>query len=216
MGRNKLPQKKLKPTVPFSPSKRHTVQTLRKQGKTLGEIGAELDVDPSTVSRGLKKLGRSHQYYKEPVRSGRPPKVTAADRHALCVAIESGVEPDATSAHATITPHLSVTTTRRILRNMGLNGRRRCAVAHITEGHAEKHFNIANERGEYTDEDWDSWVFTDESRISLWGSDGCLWCRRRPGEALLPRNVKPKKAYGGGGLMVWGYITKSRVGRLHC
>jgi hypothetical protein len=63
---------------------------------------------------------------------------------------------------------------------------------------------------------WHHVVYTDESRINLWGSDGEQWCCRGPREANLPRNLKTTKQQGGGGLMVWGCITSEGVGWLYC
>jgi hypothetical protein len=85
----------------------------------------------------------------------------------------------------------------------------------LTEAQAAKRLDIAIEWGKWTFEDWAHIFFLDESQISLWGSDECMWCHRHPGEAFLPQNFKPKKAFGGRGLMVWGFIMPNGVGHLH-
>jgi hypothetical protein len=61
---------------------------------------------------------------------------------------------------------------------------------------------------------WKHVGFSDESKFMLFGSDGRLYCRRRPGEALAPQNVQPMVKYGGRSVMVWGVITWNGVGCL--
>lgn len=58
-------------------------------------------------------------------------------------------------------------------------------------------------------------IFSDESKFVLFGLDGKQYCRRRPGEELLPRNVKKTVKHGGGNVMVCGCLTEHGPGRLH-
>ena len=62
---------------------------------------------------------------------------------------------------------------------------------------------------------WHNVVFSDESKFNLFGSDSRQYCRRRPGEEFLDRNVKKVVKHWGGSLMVWGCITPQEPGRLH-
>jgi hypothetical protein len=60
---------------------------------------------------------------------------------------------------------------------------------------------------DWSDDKWATVVYSDESKFNLFGSDGKRYCRRRPGEEFLDRNVKKTVKHGGGSLMVWGCIT---------
>ena len=62
--------------------------------------------------------------------------------------------------------------------------------------------------------DWRRVVFSDESKFLLF-SDRSSYVRRMPGEAMLPQCLQPTVKHGGGGVMVWGCISYSGVGRLH-
>ena len=81
--------------------------------------------------------------------------------------------------------------------------------------HIKQQKKWAEEVADWSEEDWDLVLFSDESQFNLFGSDGRQWCWRRVGEECLLRNVKKRVKHGGGSLMVWGCITPWGVGRLH-
>jgi hypothetical protein len=98
---------------------------------------------------------------------------------------------------------------------MGLVGRHRHTKAALTKKQAKARLAWGKAHQGIHIDIHKTTVYSDESRINLWGSDGEQWCRRRPGEANLARNLKTTKQQGGGGLMVWGCISHEGVGRLY-
>ena len=72
----------------------------------------------------------------------------------------------------------------------------------------------AKEHQGWAKEDWARVIWSDESKISIFGSDGINYVRRRPGEGLLPECtlVKMKHTIS---VMVWGCMTRDAVGRIH-
>jgi len=68
---------------------------------------------------------------------------------------------------------------------------------------------------EWTQEDWDTIIFSDESKFNLYGSDGCRYCRRGVGKERLTHNVEERVKYSGGSVMVWGCIMAQGTSRLH-
>jgi hypothetical protein len=73
----------------------------------------------------------------------------------------------------------------------------------------------AEDHVDWTQEDWDKVWFSDELKFKLFGSDGCQWCRRRPGKEYLDHNVKQTVKHRGENVMVWRCITPNGTGRLH-
>jgi len=65
----------------------------------------------------------------------------------------------------------------------------------------------------HKDYDWDKVGFSDESRFCLF-SDRPVLVRRRKGKENLPECLNPTVKHGGGGIMVWGIITRKGVGRI--
>jgi hypothetical protein len=62
---------------------------------------------------------------------------------------------------------------------------------------------------------WKTVLFTDESKFSIFGSDGPQNVWRKPKkEELDPKNVIPTVKHGGGHAMVWGCMSYAGVGEL--
>ena len=54
---------------------------------------------------------------------------------------------------------------------------------------------------------WKTTVFSDESKLNIFGSDGRRMMWRKPNEALKIKNIKPTVKHGGGSVMVLGSMT---------
>src|SRR5690349_14381422 len=72
--------------------------------------------------------------------------------------------------------------------------------------------NFAQRYQNWTVEDWERVVWSDETKINRLGSDGIKWAWKKPGERLTKRLVKETVKFGGGSLMLWGCMTASGVG----
>ena len=66
----------------------------------------------------------------------------------------------------------------------------------------------------WTIEDWKQVLWSDETKILIWGSDGLQWVWKKHGEALNDRLITPTVKHGGGRIMVWGCMGWNGVGVL--
>ncbi|KAG8963250.1 hypothetical protein FRC05_004813 [Tulasnella sp. 425] len=66
----------------------------------------------------------------------------------------------------------------------------------------------------HTEDDWKRYVWSDETKIKRWGSDGKQYVWVRPGEGLSERTVQATLKHGGGSLMVWGAMHWTGPGQL--
>lgn len=55
-------------------------------------------------------------------------------------------------------------------------------------------------------------MWSDETKINRFGSDGRIWVWKKSQEKLSKRLVKPTVKFGGGSLMIWGCMTAHGVG----
>ncbi|KAL0182604.1 hypothetical protein M9458_021979, partial [Cirrhinus mrigala] len=91
-------------------------------------------------------------------------------------------------------------TVRRELHGMGFHGRAAASKPYITKCSAKRRMQWCKARRHWTLEH-------DESRFSIWQSDGRVWIWRLPGERYFVK-------FGGGGIMVWSCFSGAGLGRL--
>ncbi len=60
---------------------------------------------------------------------------------------------------------------------------------------------------------WNHVLWSDETKINLFGSDGVKRVWRQPGEEYKDKCVLPTVKHGGGSVMVWGCM--SAAGTVH-
>lgn len=61
---------------------------------------------------------------------------------------------------------------------------------------------------------WKNVIFSDESKLNIFGSDGkkYVWCK--PNTSLQTKHLKPTVKHGGGHVMIWGCMAYSGVGNM--
>ena len=111
--------------------------------------------------------------------------------------------------------HISTQTVCNCLRQSGLLPRRACIRIPLTRLHKEARLNWAQDQINWTDNDWDPVLFTDESRycIDITYRRIPLW--RRSGERFQDANISERDRYGGGSIMVWASISRGGRTDLH-
>ncbi len=61
---------------------------------------------------------------------------------------------------------------------------------------------------------WNHVLWSDETKINLFGSDGVKRVWRQPGEEYKDKCVLPTVKHGGGNVMVWGCMSAAGTGEL--
>lgn len=107
---------------------------------------------------------------------------------------------------------LSSNSVRRALRRNGLQSRVKQKKPLLKKKHRQQRLLFAKKYKNWTVDDWKQVIWSDETTINLYGSDGRSYCWKRPGEQLQPHHIKPTVKYGGGSIFVWGCITSQGVG----
>ncbi|KAJ8891751.1 hypothetical protein PR048_004304 [Dryococelus australis] len=116
--------------------------------------------------------------------------------------------------HTTTRVSISIGTLSTEAHRLGYFGRAAAHEPHITTSNKARRLRWCLERRNWTLEQWKSVLWSDESRFTLFRSDGRVWVWRLLGERLLPECVVPTRKFGSGGVMVWGCFTAFGVGPL--
>ncbi|KAG0862708.1 hypothetical protein G6F16_012327 [Rhizopus arrhizus] len=77
----------------------------------------------------------------------------------------------------------------------------------LTTKHMKRQLARSKKYQNWTTDDWRRVVFSDETKVNIWGSDGCKYYWSRPGDPLKPHHIDVTVKHGGGSLMMWGCMT---------
>ena len=182
--------------------KKHLLDNL-----TTSEVMAATGESRGTVQRVKKML-------KIPAtgnKGGRPKALTERDQRYIVQAVTIQGKGNAVEATHGLEQGLgksvSVHTVRRALKRAGLVSFVKPKKPLITIKHKKDRLQWAYDHISCTSDDWKRVVWSDETRINRFGSDGKAYAWKIPGEPLQSQHVRETVKHGGGCIMVWSCIT---------
>ncbi len=164
-----------------------------------------------------QRVNRTGSTQKRP-RHGRPKKLSACVQSHIQRLCLGNRRMSAASIAAEIEEvggqPVSAQTIRRTLHQIGLHGcrPRRKPLLKMMHKKARKQFT---EDKQTKDMDyWNHVLWSDETKINLFGSDGVKRVWWQPGEEYKDKCVLPTVKHGGGSVMVWGSMSAAGTGEL--
>jgi transposase len=190
------------------------ILALGAAGVSVRVIASRLNVGKSTVNRTLQ----SHLHTRKKSKGGRPRLLSPADKRYCVRNICKNKNANAVTIKKALLKDFSIATSantiRRALREEGLGAVPKVAKPMLTRQQIKNRLKFANTYKDYTLADWRQVIFTDESKINRFNSDGRTWAWVRSHEELSVRRVKQTVKHGGGHVMVWSCITSKGPGYL--
>lgn len=183
---------------------------LLQQGLSQREVARELNMSQSAVSRVYRKYQETGSFER---RTGSGRKRCTSERDDRFIVTTSlrnraltgvQVQQELRETRAVVASEWTV---RRRLKAANLTPKRPATGPKLTPAHRVARLSFAREHVDWTNEQWGSVLFTDESRVCLHGSDRRGRVYRRPGERFAQCCIQENVAFGGGSCMVWAGIS---------
>ncbi len=186
---------------------KQNILSMLGHGFTTRQVAVQCRVSQSTVQR----LRVKHHPRAETSRGGRPKKLTLQDKRSCVRAVTSGRLATASAASKRLREETGIevsdATVRRALQEAGLKASEKKKKPKLSANNIKARLEFARSHRHWTVEDWKRVIWSDETKINRFCSDGRSWCWVRDGERLQLRNVKQTVKHGGGSLMIWGCMT---------
>ena len=197
------------PSTTMSSPTQRTITTLLQNGKSCRQVAAQMHVSFSTVQRLYTTIKHTlpRKY------GGRPAKLSTQDRRLLARKITSGAASTAAELKRSLDLGVCVQMVRNILKKEGLRAAVKAKKPFLANRHRRARLEFALEHQHWTMDDWSRVIWSDESKINRFGSDGRVWAWKRQGSGLTDQLVSGTVKFGGS-LMVWGCMTTQGPGYL--
>lgn len=199
---------------PISNSQKQNVLSLIAHGYSSRQIQEKTGVSKSKVASIIKEV----QPDKENLLKGRPKKLTSQDERHILSLLSSGAAENATDAtkklNNIISDLVSTQTVRNILKKHQFKAYVKKKKPLLKKQHRLDRLAFARKHQNWTIEDWKKVIWSDETKINRFGSDGRKYIWKKKGSGLTSREVESTVKFGGGHLMVWGCMGWQGLGIL--
>ncbi|EIE89030.1 hypothetical protein RO3G_13741 [Rhizopus delemar RA 99-880] len=98
-------------------------------------------------------------------------------------------------------------TIARTFKRKGLKSTKKKTVLPLNNGKQKARYDWAKAHKDWSETDWERVVFSDETKIQKRGSNGLEYAWKEDNAPYRDHHYKKKRAYGGGGIMLWSCIT---------
>jgi transposase len=197
---------------PINLSKRNRVISQLQNGSTTREVAQNVGVSLGYVSKVRKEV--CSQISKS--KGGRPRVLSEVDeRYCVRKATKDRLDNAVKVAKTLEIDHgikVSPDTVRRAFKIAGLGSLEKKKKPMLSQKNVRKRLAWCKAHVHWTLDDWKRVIWSDETKINRFNSDGRTWAWIRDGETVKSRHVKPTVKHGGGSIMLWSAITYAGVG----
>lgn len=195
----------------LSNDKRNNAKSLILHGKDTATIAERTGVSKLTVNRLRNTL---NPHYERP-KGGRPRLVPDSEDATLKLKVRSNCIKSAKDGQQYLNGlgyDISYHTALKKMKSVSFHPALKKKKPFLTKKHMKDRLRWAKEHRDWTVEDWKNVIFSDETKINMWESDGAVYTWKEDGQPELPHNFHPTVKHNGGGLMIWSCMTSLGVG----
>ncbi len=198
---------------------RKKIISLHKKGEGYKKISKALLISQNTVAKVVQTFKKDGTATISQRRPGRPRKLTPRQERLLVRRVEENRHASSLQLSKEVESQTGVTisrdTIRRTLQRNGMHGCRPRKKPLLKLRHKKAHLEFARAHADKDEDYWDSILWSDETKINVFGTDGFKTVWRRKGEEYKEKCMVPTVKHGGGSVLMWGCMSAAGVGELH-
>ncbi|KAK3564429.1 hypothetical protein QTP86_020366 [Hemibagrus guttatus] len=214
--RVQTPNSTMAKTKELSKDTRNKIVDLHQAGKTESAIGKQLGVKKSTVGAVIRKW-KTYKTTDNLPRSGAPCKISPCGVKMITRTVSKNprtTRGDLVNDLQRAGTKVTKATISNTLHRQGLKSCSARRVPLLKPVHVRAHLKFAREHLDDPEEDWENVIWSDETKIELFGKNSTCRVWRRKNAELHPKNTIPTVKHGGGNIMLWGCFSAKGPGRL--
>ncbi len=184
---------------------------LHKKGEGYKKISKALLISQNTVAKVVqifKKDGTATISQRHP---GRPRKLTTRQERLLMRRVEENRHASSLQLSKEVERQTGVTisrdTIRLTLQRNGVHGCRPRKKPLLKPRHKKARLEFARAHADKDEDYWDSILWSDETKINVFGTDVFKTVWRRKGEEYKEKCMVPTVKHGGGRVLMWGCMS---------
>lgn len=188
---------------------------LFKSGRKQSEICLQLKLSKQTVSKVIKNF-KVRGCIINLKRGDRPRKTTKKTDSLIKRTSQKNPNFSGRQVFNEIgNLQISSRTVLRRLREANLPARRMAKKPLLSQKNRRARIEFAKKHLNWTEEDWGKVLFSDETKINLFQSDGSRFVHRPSGKRLDPKYVSKTIKHGGGSVMLWSCFSSYGMGPIY-
>lgn len=203
-------------TKELSKDTRKSIVDLHQAGKSESIIGKQLGVKKSTVGAIIRKW-KTYKTTDNLPRSGAPRKISSRGVKMIMRTVSKDprtTRGDLVNDLQRAGTKVTKVTISNTLKRQGIRSRSARRVPLLKPVHVQARLKFAREHMDDTAEDWENVMWSDETKVELFGINSTRRVWRTKNTELHPKNTIPTVKHGGGNIMLWGCFSAKGTGRL--
>lgn len=193
------------------PQDKNNIKHLFEKGMSQRSISKTLKIPKSTVGDQLKKMK-----LKRKDSGGRPKILSERDEIFCAKQMTSGKTSTIVQLSKELKTSFDISAGRntisRSLKNRGVMSGEKKKKPLLSQKNIKERLQFAKSHQDWTEDDWNRVIFSDETKINRFNSDGRTWFWSRDPSALTKQSVQQTVKHGGGSVMIWGCMTSEGPG----
>uniref|UniRef100_A0A8C7LNS2 Transposase Tc1-like domain-containing protein n=1 Tax=Oncorhynchus mykiss TaxID=8022 RepID=A0A8C7LNS2_ONCMY len=196
---------------------RNKIVDLHKARMGYRTIGKQLGETATTVGAIIRKWKKFKMTVNHP-RSGAPCKISPCGASMIMRKVRD--QPRTTRQDLLNDLKRAGTTVSKktISNTLRCHGLKSCSARNVPllkPAHVQARLKFANDHLDDPEEEWEKVMWSDETKIELFGLNSTRRVWRKKKDEYNPKNTIPTVKHGGGNIILWGCFSAKGTGQLH-